>query len=844
VPRIPVVVAATRKDLDAESIAGVIARRADMELVGERYMSTSEALSAIGKLPKPGRCALILYGPIEETAATSEIALRARNDLVVLRVTSTGDVRIGATFYQMGLPELVTELRSLVDRSGLSQLERAPVIHLRTTVAAPNQERPRVGSLHSRPLMSIAMIWLHAMYRSAVASLPDAEPGHHWFGLTKATLLHELAVQAGEKQRPVPADVSDAETSLQHMLAAPHAANDPLALLFRQLNLTFLELRVVLLSLASELDPVYQRCVALLLDDVSRRVGTLSLFSGLLGSAAEVRSQLELSSNITRWRLLESGGDRLPSADEPLRLDPTLIGWLLGSHTTLLQDPRTRRVRRLERWTGLSLLDGHREREEATQLVRDLIDDKGPQWLLLEGQEPATWRALVELGAQTLQVQPIRVEPHRLAALETGELRESGLRLGRIARLTGEPLIIDTLAAAGGSLEDDALRCVLAAIGETGARAAVLTTEASRLARLITSSNYRVSTAVLEAEARIRAVSLAARGADAYLTEADALVIAAQYPLHIDGFEHAMQLARTKPLTYETDDPRRARFLAACKEVASEGLSRLAERIDPVFTIDDVVLPEDRKQQLIEIVHSVQLAPQVLDTWKFRDQLPYGRGVAVLLHGPSGAGKTMAAMGVAKALGISILRLDLSRVVSKYIGDTEKNIDQVFLDAQRSGSAILIDEADALLGKRSEVKDAHDRHANIEVAYLLQRMEAYEGLAILTTNLRQNLDPAFLRRLRFIVEFPRPDAEAREKIWRRCLPDESHELNDAEFRLLGRRIDLTGGHIRQITLRAAFVAAAAESVIRLEHIAHASRAEFAKLGMPPVELEPGPRKVA
>jgi SpoVK/Ycf46/Vps4 family AAA+-type ATPase len=339
-------------------------------------------------------------------------------------------------------------------------------------------------------------------------------------------------------------------------------------------------------------------------------------------------------------------------------------------------------------------------------------------------------------------------------------------------------------------------------------------------------------------------VSLAARGADAYLTEADALVIAAQYPLHIDGFEHAMQLARTKPLTYETDDPRRARFLAACKEVASEGLSRLAERIDPVFTIDDVVLPEDRKQQLIEIVHSVQLAPQVLDTWKFRDQLPYGRGVAVLLHGPSGAGKTMAAMGVAKALGISILRLDLSRVVSKYIGDTEKNIDQVFLDAQRSGSAILIDEADALLGKRSEVKDAHDRHANIEVAYLLQRMEAYEGLAILTTNLRQNLDPAFLRRLRFIVEFPRPDAEAREKIWRRCLPDESHELNDAEFRLLGRRIDLTGGHIRQITLRAAFVAAAAESVIRLEHIAHASRAEFAKLGMPPVELEPGPRKVA
>jgi SpoVK/Ycf46/Vps4 family AAA+-type ATPase len=815
-----------------------------MELVGEHYMSTSEAISAIGKLPRSERCALILYGPIEETAATSESALRARNDLVVLRVTSRGDMRIGATFHQMGLPELVTELRSLVDRTGLSQADRAPVIQLRP-MAPQDIDMSRVGPLHSRPLMSVALIWIHAMYRSAVTGLPDADPGHHWFGLTKATLLHELELRVGEEKRPIPADLSDAETSLLHILAASHTGNDPLALLFRRLGLTFLELRIVLLSLASELDPVYQRCVALLLDDVSRRVGTLSLFTGLLGSAAEVRTELELSANLARWRLLESGGDRLPSADEPLRLDPTLVGWILGSHASLAQDPRTRRARRFERWTGMSLLDRHREAAEATQLVRDLADEQKPQWLLLEGSEPATWRALVELGAQALHVQPIRVEPHRLAGMESGELRESGLRLGRLARLTGGPMVIDTLAAAGSPLEDDALRGFLGAVGETGVRAAVLSAEASRTARLVGSDNYRVSGTILEAEARIGAVRLAARGADAYLTEADAQVIAAQYPLHIDGFEHAMQLAKTRPLIHETDDPRRARFLAACKEVASEGLSRLAERIDPVFSIDDVVLPEDRKQQLIEIVHSVRLAPQVLDAWKFRDQLPYGRGVAVLLHGPSGAGKTMAAMGVAKALGVNILRLDLSRVVSKYIGDTEKNIDQVFLDAQRSGSAILIDEADALLGKRSEVKDAHDRHANIEVAYLLQRMEAYEGLAILTTNLRQNLDPAFLRRLRFIVEFPRPDAEAREKIWRRCLPDESHELNDAAFRQLGRRIELTGGHIRQITLRAAFVAAAADSAIRLEHIAHASRAEFAKLGMPPVELElDPPRKVA
>jgi SpoVK/Ycf46/Vps4 family AAA+-type ATPase len=149
-----------------------------------------------------------------------------------------------------------------------------------------------------------------------------------------------------------------------------------------------------------------------------------------------------------------------------------------------------------------------------------------------------------------------------------------------------------------------------------------------------------------------------------------------------------------------------------------------------------------------------------------------------------------------------------------------------------------------LLGKRSEVNDAHDRYANIEVAYLLQRMEAYDGLAILTTNLRQNLDAAFLRRLRFIVDFPRPDITAREEIWRRCLPEDSHTLDDLAFRQLARKIELTGGHVRQITLRAAFVAAAAGSKIGLEHIAHACRAEFAKLGLPPVEVDLGERRKA
>jgi SpoVK/Ycf46/Vps4 family AAA+-type ATPase len=296
-----------------------------------------------------------------------------------------------------------------------------------------------------------------------------------------------------------------------------------------------------------------------------------------------------------------------------------------------------------------------------------------------------------------------------------------------------------------------------------------------------------------------------------------------------------MQMAMARPLGDEPQSAQ-ARFITACKEVSAQGASGLAQRIEPIFELADVVLPADRKDQLEEIVDNIRFAPKVLEGWKFRDQLPYGLGVTALFHGPSGTGKTMASMAVAKALGVQILRIDLSRVVSKYIGDTEKNIDRVFQEAQLSGAALVIDEADGLLARRGEVKDAHDRYANLEVAYLLQRMEAYEGLAILTTNLRQNLDSAFLRRLRFVIDFPRPDAAAREEIWRRCLPAESHLLDDATFRQLARRIELTGGSIRQITLRAAFLAAAAHTQIGPEHITHAVNAEFAKLGMPAIEI--------
>jgi hypothetical protein len=571
----------------------------------------------------------------------------------------------------------------------------------------------------------------------------------------------------------------------------------------------------------------------------------------LLGDPATVRGQLAQSGNLARWRVLENRLAGLPAADEALRVDAPLLAWMLGETDALDHDPAVRRLLRLAAWPGASLFAQAADRDFALATINRLLaagdaDATHAARFVLYSGDCTAWAALLELGAGAAGVAPVRVDTGRLAGWDPAAIEESGVRLARLARLTCRPLLLDTCAADVTPAADDALRLLLAAIGAAGVRAGLICTEPTRIVRLIGPGSF----ALVDEQAVRPTTRLANVRAAAGLLGLDAddgalQMVARQYPLEVDGFEHAMRLAQSKAQNKPAGGDGLADFIAACQHVAAEGVSRMAECIEPSQETGQVILPPDRARQLDEIVDSVRLAGQVLDVWRFGEQLPFGRGVTALFHGASGTGKTMAAIGIAQRLNIRVLRIDLSRVVSKYIGETEKNIDRIFLDASRSGAAILIDEAEALLGKRSEVKDAHDRYANIEVAYLLQRMETYEGLAILTTNLRQNLDPAFLRRLRFVIEFPRPDADAREKIWRRCLPSGAHELSEAAFRHLARKVDLTGGNIRQITLRAAFLAAAAGSRIALPHIAHAAGAELTKLGMAAIDLDlPGDRLAA
>jgi hypothetical protein len=272
-----------------------------------------------------------------------------------------------------------------------------------------------------------------------------------------------------------------------------------------------------------------------------------------------------------------------------------------------------------------------------------------------------------------------------------------------------------------------------------------------------------------------------------------------------------------------------------CRMHARPRIDALAQHIESSSEWDDLVLPEAQKQILRDVSAQVRHRATVYERWGFGGRGARGLGISALFSGASGTGKTMAAEVLGNELKLDVYRIDLSAVVSKYIGETEKNLRRIFDEAEGGGAILLFDEADALFGKRTDVKDSHDRYANIEVSYLLQRMEAYRGLAILTTNLKSSLDTAFLRRIRFIVQFPFPDPEQRAEIWRRAFPRET-PTDGLDFDRLGQ-LNVAGGNIKSIAMNSAFLAAQAREPVRMIHILRSARSEYAKLEKPLTQAE-------
>ncbi len=269
---------------------------------------------------------------------------------------------------------------------------------------------------------------------------------------------------------------------------------------------------------------------------------------------------------------------------------------------------------------------------------------------------------------------------------------------------------------------------------------------------------------------------------------------------------------------------------AAARDECGHSLRRLARRIVPRSKWGDLVLPDDQLEQLYEVCNQAKYRGRVFADWGFDRRLSLGKGLNVLFSGPPGTGKTMAAEVIAGELRLDLYKIDLSQVVSKYIGETEKNLDRIFCAAENSNAILFFDEADTLFGKRSEVKDSHDRYANIEIGYLLQKMEEYDGIAILATNVKHHIDEAFVRRMQAIVEFPFPEEGERRRVWQTVFPLEAPLAADVDFAVLARSVRLAGGNIKNIARLAAFLAAADGGVISMPHLMKASRREYQKLG--------------
>jgi AAA+ superfamily predicted ATPase len=270
-------------------------------------------------------------------------------------------------------------------------------------------------------------------------------------------------------------------------------------------------------------------------------------------------------------------------------------------------------------------------------------------------------------------------------------------------------------------------------------------------------------------------------------------------------------------------------LIDGCREESSQKLAELAVRVATRHLWDFLILPEEQKDQLRELCNHMKFKARVYEDWAYNTRVA-AAGLNVLFTGPPGTGKTLAASVIAKELGLDIYKIDLSTIVSKYIGETEKNLSKIFTEAESSNAILFFDEADSLFGKRSDVNDSHDRYANIQVGYLLQKMEEFPGMTILATNLVQNIDEAFTRRLHFSIDFPFPGAEERQRIWRVSFPEQAPLDANIDFESLGRKIKVPGGNIRNIALHAAFHAAADDGLITLDHIERAAKREYEKEG--------------
>lgn len=670
---------------------------------------------------------------------------------------------------------------------------------------------------------------LHARVAAAVAGrrATDPEPDDPFRGLYVTPEAIARLLDDHGRVPEAPAEEAELTAAIEAQADVWEAEGSILRLrrLARIFGLDAVDVELLLVALAPDLDPRFERFYGYLHDDVTRRRASVGLaleLAGLRPTSGEARWKLSASGLLVAANLLVVEEEDRPMLGRSLRVPDRVTGHLLGVDTP---EPELTQVLDQPPPTA-----GPGRSEALERALR-----KGLWPIYLRETSAASGLVTATRSAAALGASIVALDLERLS-LATNPLRLADAAI-REARLLGAVLVADNLDAM-----NERPPFLIERLASTAGPIVLIGQRAwdpgwSRAIPVL----LEPPTPAGHERVELWQVALASEaGPGSSNGHGAALLDAARaFRLTAPQVERAAQSGRLRALVddraIEPGD-----IQAGARAQNAAGLERLARRIEPRAEWVDLVLPPDVREQLEELAIRARHRDHVLDDWGIGGRSSRGRGITALFAGESGTGKTLAAEVIAHHLGLDLYVIDLSTVIDKYIGETEKNLDRIFAEADRVNGVLLFDEADAIFGKRSEVRDARDRYANVEVAYLLQRMERFDGLAVLTTNLRANLDEAFTRRIDVIVDFPMPETDARAALWRMHLPERLPQAQDLDLEFMARRFRLSGGNIRNICLTAAFLAADAEGPVSMADLIRGTEREYRKLGRLTVEAEFGP----
>jgi ATP-dependent 26S proteasome regulatory subunit len=636
----------------------------------------------------------------------------------------------------------------------------------------------------------------------------------------------------------------DLQATIQQRVAETQSTDVTLRLPYLQqtFDLSPFEIDLLLLAIAPEIDLRYQRLYAYLQDDVTRKRPSvelaLRLFCCSLTERVKARAAFSPDSTLLDRHLLLLHEDLIdrpsPLLSRTLKLDDRIAEFLLDSDrpdSVLLQPIPL--VQIIEPQQQLQDLELPEPIARSLQQIGTLDTHSTTWFCLLYGTEgtgkQACAEAVASIRARSLLVLDLTAILQTDLPCQTSidlAFREAQLYRSIIYLKSWHQLLAD----------EQKSRLAISAIDRAISQFQGLVLAGSETTwQPSTNNNYRFIQLELPLpDARLRQILW-----HKYLQQSQQMnsdiqldYLASAFRFSGGQIQQAIAHATTQAQLAQGSDYilTLADLLVGCRMTSNQHLVSLARKITPKRTWQDLVLPQDAIAQLQELCQQVRHRTQVYTDWGFDRHLSLGKGVIALFTGESGTGKTLSAEILAKELGLELYQVDLSLVVSKYIGETEKNLSRVFAEAQASNAILLFDEADALFGKRSDIKDAHDRYANIETNYLLQRVETYEGIIILTTNLSKNIDAAFTRRLHFSIEFPFPDEYHRLKIWQNMFPSKAPVSTDVDLEFLANKFKIAGGNIKNVVTAAAFRAAEAGEKIQMQHLILSMKREYRKLG--------------